>query len=226
LRAGRAVTLSVGTHVRLPRRYRGKDILHWMVNMGAFRAAADPAGERESPPPQIVGSREIRDLDLDVLQRLGARLVGRTIAASGTRVSFAADLSESVEKADDQMAQLLSKIDAYIAANGLESVAEPEALRRVQVAEQPRQLCLREAGIKSIVWATGYQRRYPWLKLPVLDERGEIRHRRGVTPEPGLYVLGMRFQATKGSNLIDGVGADAEEIADHLAARSHVRQAA
>ena len=88
LRAGREVTVSVGTHVRLPRRYRGKDILRGMVSMGAFEARADPAGERQSPPPRLVGSPENRDLDLGVLQRQGARLVGRAVSADGNRIAF------------------------------------------------------------------------------------------------------------------------------------------
>ncbi|MHC4227835.1 MAG: NAD(P)-binding domain-containing protein, partial [Planctomycetota bacterium] len=69
--AGRKVTLAVGTHVRVPRRYRGKDILYWMDAMGAFNAPADPAEERKSPPPQLVGTPENRDLDLGGLQKKG-----------------------------------------------------------------------------------------------------------------------------------------------------------
>ena len=94
------------------------------------------------------------------------------------------------------------------------------------VGDALRVLDLDEAGINTVVWATGYERRHPWLELPVLDERGEIRHPGGITPEPGLYVLGMRFQRTKASNLIDGVGADAEAVAEHVAARAQGRAAA
>jgi putative flavoprotein involved in K+ transport len=64
------------------------------------------------------------------------------------------------------------------------------------------------------------------LKLPILDERGDIRHEQGITPEAGVVVLGMRFQITKGSNLIDGVGADAKVLADYLATREEARPAA
>ena len=68
-----------------------------------------------------------------------------------------------------------------------------------------------------MVWATGFRRAYPWLKLPVLDERGEIRQDGGVTPETGVYVLGIRFQRRRNSNTLDGVGNDAEELSRHLA---------
>ena len=83
----------------------------------------------------------------------------------------------------------------------------------------PTEIDLREEHITTVLWATGFRRRYPWLKVPVLDERGEIRHEGGITAEPGLYVLGMRFQRRKNSNLIDGVGNDAEELSQHLAQR-------
>jgi putative flavoprotein involved in K+ transport len=69
------------------------------------------------------------------------------------------------------------------------------------------------------VWATGFRRSYPWIDVPVLDGAGEIRHRRGVTPVPGLYVLGQRFQHRRNSNTIGGVGRDAEYVADHIMTR-------
>jgi len=69
------------------------------------------------------------------------------------------------------------------------------------------------------VWATGYRRSYPWLRLPVLDPSGEICQRRGRTPVPGLYVLGQRFQHYRSSNFIGGVGRDAASVADHIAGR-------
>lgn len=213
--AGRAVTLAVGTHVRLPRRYRGRDILAWMVEMGAFRAEADPADERASPPPQLVGTPENRDLDLGTLQTAGVTLVGRATGIENHLVSFANDLRDSLSQADAQLAALLGKIDAYIAASGSDAMPRTE-IEPVPAPPSPDRIDLHAAGITSVVWATGYQRRYPWLRLPILDERGEIRHRGGITAEPGVVVLGMRFQRSKASNLIDGVGADAEVLADHL----------
>jgi len=215
---GRDVTLAVGTHIRLPRRYRGRDILGWMVDMGAFRASSHPDDERLSPPPQLVGRPDNRDLDLRYLQSLGVRLTGRAKGAEARRVSFADDLNESIAKADTQLFGLLEKIDGYIESNGISAVPAEEVMP-VPCPKTPSEIDLDDAGITSIIWATGYRRSYPWLKLPVLDKRGEIGHVRGITSEPGVVVLGMRFQMTKGSNLIDGVGADAELLADHLAAR-------
>lgn len=223
---GRPVTVAVGTHVRLPRRYRGKDILHWMVAMGAFAAPADPAEERSSPPPQLIGTPDNRDLDFGTLQEQGARLVGRAIDAAGDRVSFADDLDETIAKADAGLVQLLAKIDGYIEANCDGHVLPAAPFRPIEAKPAATELSLRQEGISTIVWSTGYKRRFPWLHVPVLDLRGDIAHENGVTAQPGLYVLGMRFQVSKGSNLIDGVGADAEALAEHLATRNNARRAA
>jgi putative flavoprotein involved in K+ transport len=219
--AGRDVTLAVGTHVRLPRRYRGKDVLWWMEMTGGFRAPADPADERKMPPPQLVGKPDSRDLDLGTLERIGVRLTGRAISVDGDRVTFADDLQDSVDAADEQMRTLLGKIDEFVEVLGLGDRTPAAApIPRLRPRPAPTEIDLRAENIRTVLWATGYRRTYPWLKVPVLDENGEIRHRGGVTDEPGLYVLGIRFQRRKNSNFIDGVGSDAEELARHLAERS------
>jgi putative flavoprotein involved in K+ transport len=219
--AGRAVTLAVGTHIRVPRRYRGKDILYWMDTMGAFAAPADPVEERKSPPPQLIGTPENRDLDVGVLQNKGVRLTGRAVAIRGHMVIFADDLKDKVARADAQMTQLLAKIDDFIVSTGSFGEA-PEfgSPTPIEPHPAPTEIDLCADRIRTVVWATGYERRYPWLKIPVLSDRGEIRHVGGVTPEPGLYVLGIRFQRRKDSNLIDGVGRDAENLSRYLADRT------
>ena len=68
-----------------------------------------------------------------------------------------------------------------------------------------------------MIWATGYRRAYPWLRVPVFDARGEITHNGGITPEAGLYVLGLNFQRRRNSSFIDGVGDDAWVIAQQIA---------
>ena len=74
-----------------------------------------------------------------------------------------------------------------------------------------------DEGIAGIVWATGYRRDYRWLHLPVLDERGEIRHRHGVTRVAGAYALGLKHQSRRSSHQISGVGRDAQFIAAQIA---------
>lgn len=222
--AGREVTLAVGTHVRTPRRYRGKDILYWMDAMGAFNAPADPAGERKSPPPQLVGTPENRDLDLGELQKKGVRLVGRATSVQDDLVCFADDLKSTVQTADKKMMEMLAKIDRFIETSGTPA-PDYDSVTDISIGSAPTVIDLRTEGIKTVIWATGFQRRYPWLKVPVLDDRGEIRHEGGVAPEPGFYVLGIRFQRTTGSNLIDYVGRDAEILSKHIVGRFRYKAA-
>jgi putative flavoprotein involved in K+ transport len=224
--AGRKVTLAVGRHTRLPRTYRGRDILWWIDTMGGFMAPADPADEADSPAPQLVGHPDSRSIELGLLQERGIRLAGKVIEAEGHRIRFDDTLAEHVNAADEQLAATLAKIDEFATIMGLDDQVGPkETIAPTRVQHAPTELDLRAENVTTVVWATGYRRSYPWLKVPVLDERGEIRHQGGITDEPGLYVLGLRFQKRKNSNLIDGVGNDAAELALHLVQRRDSRAA-
>lgn len=229
-RSGRPVTLAVGRHVRLPRSYRGRDIMWWLDAAGILDEAAadvrDLAAARGQPSLQLVGSPERRTLDLGVLREMGVRLVGRAVAAEGGRVLLADDLARSMAAADARLARLLDRLDATVARAGAADLPAPEAPRVIHPPPAPTALDLRAEEIRSVVWATGYRRSYPWLKVPVLDARGEIRHDGGVTAAPGLYVLGLQFLRRRNSSWIDGVGEDARALTDHLAARLPRRRAA
>lgn len=221
-RSGRAVTLAVSRHVRMPRRYRGRDILWWYEALGIggerCEAVADLEAARASPSLQLVGSPEHRTLDLAVLRGEGVRLVGRAVGVEGSRMSLADDLPANVRAADERLARFLARIDAHVSAAGL-AAPDAEPIRPVVLAPAPAAIDLRAEGIRTVLWATGYRRSYPWLRVPVLDARGELLHEGGVTPAPGLYVLGLPFLRRRKSTWLDGVGDDARELAAHLAAR-------
>lgn len=220
--SGRPVTLSVAQHTRLPRTYRGRDIVWWLDRMGVFDERADEAADieasRRQPSLQLIGTPDRRTLDLGVLMSSGVRLVGRAGAADGTRVRFADDLLETLVAADVKLARLRMRIDAFADAGALALMYEPEPFERIEAPSAPTALDLRAEGIRSVVWATGYRRLYPWLHVPVLDRHGEIRHEGGVTPVPGLYVMGLRFLRRRNSSFIDGQAKDAPEIAEHIVA--------
>ena len=222
--AGRDVTIAVGRHTRLPRTYRGMDIYWWLDRLGLLDTTIDEMPDRlrarHEPSAQLVGRPDHRRLDLTTLHADGVRLAGRVLAIDGHRVRLATDLPATVAAADQRMRRLLRRVDRHIEANGLRH--EMLAVDRARTLAPPRavrDLDLRAAGIRTVVWATGYRRSYPWLRLPVLDRSGEIRQRRGRTPVPGLYVLGQRFQHYRSSNLIGGVGRDATFVADHITGR-------
>ena len=91
-------------------------------------------------------------------------------------------------------------------------------------APAPAELDLASEGIRTVLWATGFRRLYPWLKVPVLGPDGEIRQRGGVTPSSGLYTIGLSFLRRRKSSFIDGVGRDAMDLTLHLT--EHLRRAA
>jgi putative flavoprotein involved in K+ transport len=224
--AGRTVTIAAGRHTRLPRRYRGRDILWWLDRMGVLAERTDQVHDlaisRAQPSLQLVGRQDCT-IDLASLQARGVQVVGRLVDVEGDVVRFADDLVATTAAADIKLASLRQRIDAFIEAHAIVSEPapgfEPHCWRFV---EAHTRLDLRGEGIASIIWATGFRRAYPWLRVPVLDEAGEIRNQGGVTAAPGLYVIGLHFMRRRVSGFLDGVGADAEELAGHLA--NHLRQ--
>ncbi|MGB5222835.1 MAG: hypothetical protein WBN60_17505, partial [Polyangiales bacterium] len=222
--SGRPVTLAVGRHTRMPRRYRGRDITWWLETSGMLDERADRAFDLESarrqPSLQLVGTPDNETIDLGVLQAQGVRLVGRVSEVDGSRVTFCDDLEQNIDAAERKLDRVLGNIDRFID----EALMDADARDRrpaIEVANAPRELELRRAGISSVLWATGYRRQYPWLNVPVLNIRGEIIHDGGVTPAPGLYALGLNFLRTRKSSFIDGVGNDARALAEHISQRFH-----
>ena len=219
-RSGRAVTLAVGHHTRLPRQYRGRDIMWWLDRLGMLTRTMDAAtGARHRRPSlQLVGRRDRASVDLATLHAQGVRLVGRLVDLDERHARFADDLTASAAAADVKMADTLTRIDEYIARTGIDTPPrEPFEPTWPLAIGAPDALHLTRERIQTVVWATGYRRAYRWLHVPVLDERGEISHVGGVTRAAGLYVLGFNFQRRLNSSFIDGVGADARAIADLIA---------
>jgi putative flavoprotein involved in K+ transport len=226
-RSGRPVTLAVGRHHRLPRRYRGRDIWWWLEQMGSLRVTiddvVDPAAARAGGALQLAG-RAHPEVDLPALQALGVQLTGRLRGIDGMQVSFADDLGATTSDADRGTRRVLTGIDEYIAAHRLSEHAPPSTTpTAVSLRPTARHLDIRRAGISAVLWATGFTRRYRWLRVPAIGCDGEIRQRQGVTPVPGLYVVGQRFQHRRDSDLIDGVRHDAAMVAQHIAHRRSQR---
>jgi putative flavoprotein involved in K+ transport len=222
-RSGRQVTVAVGRHTRLPRRYRGRDIFWWLDQLGFLSRTADSVHSiemsRRQPSLQLVGRPDHSSLDLGTLHRGGVRLVGRLLEGDGHRVRLADDLRATTAAADIKMADILSRIDQHIEQTGADG-PPPESFQptRSLASDVPDRLDLKAEGINTVIWATGYRRAYPWLHVPaVLDSQGEIRHQNGFTPVFGLYVLGLNFQRRRNSSFIDGVGGDALIIAQQIA---------
>jgi putative flavoprotein involved in K+ transport len=229
--SGRQVTLAVGRHTRLPRNYRGRDILWWLDRLGVLsqrlNAVQDVERSRHQPSLQLVGRPDHASLDLLVLHGRGVRLVGRVRHIEGRQVGLGDDLLTTAAAADIKMAEILTRIDQFIVATGIEATsADPFEPTWPIATDAPEVLDLERERIDTVIWATGYRRAYPWLRVPVIDARGEIAHTDGITPEAGLYVLGMNFLRRRNSSFIYGVGDDARAIADAIAqSMAHARVA-
>jgi putative flavoprotein involved in K+ transport len=225
-RSGRPVTISVGRHTRLPRLYRGRDIWWWLDRIGVLdetaEAVTDLRRSRAEPSFQLIGSPDQRTLDLGVLHEAGVRSVGRLVDAEGPVLRLRDDLAQTTAAAQQALERLLPRIDA-VASPG-DPPPEPEAARAIRLPPAPASIDLSAEDIRTVIWATGYVRNYQWLEAPILDASGEIIQNGGVTPSPGLFVVGLRFMRRRRSNFIDGVGLDAEEVAGmilhHLTFRS------
>ena len=220
--AGRDVVLAVGRHTRVPRRYRGMDIMWWLDSMGVLDRQLTTAALARRPEPslQIVGSTDGREIDLPSLAERGIRLTGRVTGASGRELTFADDLATTAAAADSKVDRLLGRIDHFAATTGLDHEIDPPDRPR-HIADRPDARAAQQPldkvdGIRAVIWATGYRRAYPWLHVPVLNAAGEIRHSAGRTPAPGLLVIGMRSQTRRSSTFLDGVRHDAALVVNHL----------
>jgi putative flavoprotein involved in K+ transport len=223
--AGREVVLAVGRHTRVPRRYRGRDVVDWLARTGAMdrpRASLpDPANPPHEPSMQLVGRAETRELDLASLQERGVVLAGRLTTADGDRVALAPDLPTTTAHADHRLRKLLGRIDAVADRLGAEP-ADDAVVRPARTDDAPTRLDLRARGISTVVWATGYRREHPWLHLPVVGADGEVIHDAGRTVVPGLYVVGAPWQTRRSSALLGGVRHDAALVTADIAARHRV----
>jgi putative flavoprotein involved in K+ transport len=224
-RHGRKVVVAVGRHARAVRRYRGRDLWWWLDRIGSLDVTADEVADleaaRRAPSLGLTGAGGGIDIDLGTLARDGVETVGRVLDISGTRVELGANLENDVADADRRLSRLLDRFDVFAEAGGVDArlppSCRPPALR---VSSQPVRLDLAASGITNVIWCTGFRRAYDWLDVPVLDGAGEVIHRRGVTPVPGLYVMGQRFQWRRGSHFIDGVGHDARHVVASIERRS------
>ena len=220
--SGRAVTLCVGEHVRMPRRYRGQDIMTWMDRVGlldeSYKEVDDIHRARRVPSPQLVGVENGSNLDLNHLSDNGVRLVGRLAGVHNNTLQFSGSLPNICKLADLKMNRLLRGIDEWIKQAGLESECpEAQDIPNTVVAEDsPLELSLASGEVKTVIWACGFRPDYSWLNVPVLNPRGHITHDGGICTAPGFYAMGLPYMRRRKSSFIYGTADDARDISDHL----------
>jgi len=234
LRSGRDVYLSIGPHERPPRSYRGRDFVWWLGVLGKWDlATVDPATAHVTI--SVSGAHGGHSVDFREYAARGLNLLGMTDKFDNGSLSFVDDLSKNIEAGDKAYLAMLDEADAYIKRNGLDLPLEPSA-RHIGsdpqcVAEPIRQLHLNEAGISTIVWATGFTNDFSWLQVDAFESEnsggvspaGKPKHQRGVSSEPGVYFLGLPWLSRRGSSFIWGVWHDAKYIADQIGIQRQYR---
>jgi putative flavoprotein involved in K+ transport len=222
-RSGRPVTVAAGEHVRLPRRYRGRDVFWWLHATGVLAERYDQVDDltraRHLPSPQLTGTPQAATTDLNALTAQGVRIVGRLGRVINGVAQFSGSLANTCTLADLKMNRFLARADEWATASGFDGeLPAPHRFAPTRVdPRSPLELDLSSGEISTVLWATGFRPDHSWLDIPVRDRTGHIRHDGGVvTGAPGLYILGMPMLRTRASTYIHGAASDSEALAGHL----------
>jgi len=225
LASGRKVFLSTSKVGRIPRWYRGRDIFYWLIDIKYFDVRAqdvlDPA-LLESRNPQVAGTESARDtISLQSLAKKGAVILGKMDNADSENVFFQPNAALHVKFADEFSENIKKRIDDYIIENQL--TAPP---RHYDAADVPdieiacarpiKSLNLKEHNIGSIIWSTGFNADFSYIKLPVFDDKQKLIHHNGIPSFPGLYFLGYPWMRTLKSTILFGIREDAAFIVDKV----------
>lgn len=217
--AGRRVHLCVGPAPRVNRRYRGKDVVNWLEEMGYYQTTLEthPDGKNavHSTNHYVTGRDGGRDLNLRFFAEQGMQLYGGLRDADAENLWFKDDLQQNLDYADQVAARIVESIEAYIQKNAIEAPADTN-IHNTYLPPLVDHLDVAASGIQAVVWCTGFNMRFEWIKLPVLAE-GYPQQKRGVTDVEGLYFLGLNWMHTWGSGRFYHVGRDAEYLSNIMA---------
>jgi putative flavoprotein involved in K+ transport len=218
--SGRQVYLCVSRCGRSPRRYRGKDVMWWVNQMGGYDRTVDslPTPEaRFACHPDLSGKDGGHAINLRQLAIEGLVLLGHLQEVQGSRAILTPDLEDNLNRADGQAEQLMQAIDNYVLRTGMEvpveSKSEDSTPKWMPPADPILEVDLYAAGISTVIWATGFRLDFGWVHVPVFDEAGAPLHQRGITPSPGLYFLGLPWLYKEKSALLFGIGEDVAYLA-------------
>lgn len=221
---GREVYLCASKVGRVPRRYRGRDILDWWNEMGLLDVSVDDLEDpsiKFAAQPQVTGNDGGHSISLQSLGRDGAVLLGRLLGFRGGQAMIGDDLLDSVSFADGKAESFKAAIDKYVDANSIEA-EEPEAdpyevpLPDLRGSDKLREIDLAERGIGTVIWCTGFGADWSWINIDVFEADGRPQHSQGKGAIPGLYFIGFPWLSKRKSGIIAGVAEDAERIVEDL----------
>jgi putative flavoprotein involved in K+ transport len=221
--AGKQVHLCVGGAPRSPRKYRGKDVVDWLDQMGYYDLSIDEHPQKDKVRTNanhyVTGRDGGREIDLRQFALEGMQLHGRLQSLSGSTLMFCNDLKQNLDNADAVAESIKKSIDGFIEKNHIEAPIDPPYQPVWEPQQDDLSLDYCAADIGSVVWCTGYQADFSWIEIPVFDGKGYPGHERGITGVKGLYFLGLPWLYTWGSGRFSGIARDAIYLADCIAAR-------
>jgi putative flavoprotein involved in K+ transport len=221
--AGKQVHLCVGSAPRSPRRYRGKDVVDWLDQMGYYDLAIDEHPQKEKVRTKanhyVTGRGGGREIDLRQFALEGMQLHGRLKTIDGHHLEFWDDLKQNLDQADAVAESIKKTIDGFLEKHQISAPLEPPYQPVWEPVDQVPILDYQQANIGAVVWCTGYQSDFSWVEIPVFDGKGYPGHERGVTSVRGLYFLGLPWLYTWGSGRFSGIARDATYLADYITAR-------
>jgi putative flavoprotein involved in K+ transport len=224
--AGRRVHLCVGSAPRVARRYRGRDVVEWLEEMGHYDLPVEEhplgAAVRAKSNHYVTGRGGGRDIDLRAFALQGMQLHGRLLDIDGSALRLGDDLARNLDGADASNEKIKASIDAYIAQGGISAPVAAAYVPPWRPGAVPGTLDIAAAGIGAIVWSMGFRSDFSFIDAPIFDARGYPAHLRGVTPVAGLYFLGLPWLHSWGSGRFASVGRDAGYLAERIAARVRV----
>ncbi|HYQ29797.1 MAG TPA: MSMEG_0569 family flavin-dependent oxidoreductase [Polyangiaceae bacterium] len=219
--AGRKVHLAVGPAPRCARRYRGRDVVEWLDDLGYYNIPIEQHPNREQVRDKtnhyVTGRDGGRDIDLRKLALEGMSLYGPLTTIEAGVASFKPELRQNLDGADAVYRSINRTIDAYIEKHDIQAPLEADYSPPWQPETEPAALDLVAAGVSAILFCAGFASDFGWVEPPVLDARGFPVHERGVTETEGLYFIGLPWLHTWGSGRFSGVGRDAGYIVEHIA---------
>ncbi|HVZ11669.1 MAG TPA: NAD(P)/FAD-dependent oxidoreductase [Patescibacteria group bacterium] len=215
-RDGREVYLSLGRLRIVPRNYRGKDFMEWAEDMGALDRTTDEATPeiKATLAPLLYGyggTVNIRKLAED-----GIRLVGKLKGFENDKFLFDKTLNDAISSGEAALVGFKAAVDKYIADKKLNAKSEAPEISKKITYKETSELNLKESKIKTVIWATGFEDDFSFLKVPVFDKNGEPVHEKGVSTLPGFYFMGLRWLSKYKSFLLVGVAEDAEYISGKI----------
>jgi putative flavoprotein involved in K+ transport len=228
LEAGREVYLSVGKVARAPRSYRGRDIVAWWKDMGLWDLKLHQLEDQSlqfAAQPQVSGTHGGHTVSLQSLARDGAVLLGRVLDVDRRALRLDRSVRECIRFADEKSRAFKAAIDAHVEREGIRAEAplpdpgEPP-LPDLRESDEITNFDLSRAGVSSVIWCTGFDADWSWVKVDMFDQAGRPRHNNGETEFPGLYLLGMPWLSARKSGILLGVSDDAARIVQHI--RAHV----